>query len=44
MDAKASNAIHLNLSYEVIYNVIDEEKVEKIWCKLESVYGERFDE
>ena len=26
MDAKAANAIHLNLSYKVIHNVIDEEK------------------
>jgi hypothetical protein len=30
MDAKAASAIHLNLSDEVIHNVIDEEKAETI--------------
>jgi hypothetical protein len=41
MNVKAENAICLNLSDEVIYNVIGEEKAEKI---RESVYDERFDE
>jgi hypothetical protein len=31
MDAKAASAIHLNLSDEVIHNVIDEEEAESIW-------------
>jgi hypothetical protein len=30
MDVKAASAIRLNLSDEVIHNVIDEEKVESI--------------
>ena len=38
MDAKAASAIRLNLSDEVIHNVIDVEKVESIWKKLESLY------
>ena len=31
MDAKAASVIHLNLSDEVIHNVIDEEKAKSIW-------------
>jgi hypothetical protein len=38
MDAKAASAIRLNLSNEVIHNVIDEAKAELIWQKLESLY------
>jgi hypothetical protein len=38
MDAKAASAIRLNLSDEVIHNVIDEEKAKVIWQKLESLY------
>jgi hypothetical protein len=38
IDAKAANAIHLNLSNEVIHNVIDEENAESIWQKLKSLY------
>ena len=38
MDEKAASAIRLNLLDEVIHNVIDEEKVESIWRKLESLY------
>jgi hypothetical protein len=30
MDVKAASAIYLNLSYEVIHNVIDEEKTKSI--------------
>jgi hypothetical protein len=45
MDAKVASMILLNLSYEVIYNVIDVEKAESIWKKIgEFVYGEEFDE
>jgi hypothetical protein len=43
MDAKAINAICLNLSDEVIHNVVDEENAETIWMKLEFSFGERFD-
>ena len=35
---KADSTIHLNLSNEIIHNVIDEEKAESIWKKLESLY------
>ena len=38
MDAKASNAIRLNLGDEVIHNILDEETVEAIWKKLEGLY------
>jgi hypothetical protein len=38
MDVKAANAIPSNLSDEVIHNVIDEENIESIWQKLESLY------
>lgn len=38
MNVKAGNAVCLNLSDEVINNVIGEEKAEKIWRKLESLY------
>ena len=38
MDAKAACAICINLLDEVIHNVIDVEKVESIWKKLESLY------
>jgi hypothetical protein len=38
MDMKVASAIRLNLSNKVIYNVIDVEKVESIWKKLESLY------
>jgi hypothetical protein len=44
MDAKVASVIHLNLSNKVIHNVIDEEKTELIWHKLESIYGKEFDE
>ena len=38
MDVRATNAIRLNLSNEVIHNVNDEEKAESIWQNLESLY------
>ena len=38
MDAKAASVIRLNLSDEVIHNMIDEEMTESIWQKLESLY------
>ena len=38
IDVKATSVIPLNLSDEVIHNVIDEEKVESIWQKLKSLY------
>lgn len=44
MDAKAVSVICLNLSDNVIHNVINGERIEKIWHKLEFVYGEKFDE
>jgi hypothetical protein len=44
MDAKIVSVILLNLSDKVIHNVINGERIETIWHKLEFVYGEKFDE
>jgi len=44
MDAKTASVIRLNLSDNVIHYVIDEEKDETIWQKLECIYGKKFDE
>jgi hypothetical protein len=38
MDVKVASAIYLNLSDKVIHNVIDVEKVESIWKKLERLH------
>jgi hypothetical protein len=43
MEAKVASAICLNLSDEVIHDVIDEKKAGIIWQKLQPIDGEEFD-
>ena len=38
MDEKAASAIHLNLSNEVIHNILEAKTTKKVWEKLEGLY------
>ena len=38
IDERAASAIKLHLSDDVLNNVIDETKANKIWIRLESMY------
>lgn len=37
-DLKVRSAIHLCLIDEVLYNILNEDSVAKLWLKLESLY------
>jgi len=36
MDLKTASTIQLCLTYEVIYNMMDEETITKLWTRLET--------
>ena len=38
MDEKAASAIHLNLSNEVIHNILEAKTTKEVWEKLEGLF------